>query len=371
MKITFVISSLAAGGAERVTVTLSNYWAEKGFDVSIVTLAGQKQDFYTLHQGIKRIALNLEGDSDSFLSAGFANIRRILALRKLLKSLQPDVAIAMMTKANILLAIAASRLPLITLGSERVHPPMFPLRKLWEQLRSCTYGSLTAIVAQTHQSRQWLKSNTASGHIEVIPNPVSLPLSRNQPVVLPTTILNKHIHILLAAGRLEQQKGFDILIDVFSGLSFDFPDWVLVIAGEGPERQSLQEKIEQLNLEAQVILLGRVGNLSDWYKASDLYVMSSRFEGFPNSLVEAMAHGLPVISFDCDTGPREIIRDGVDGVLVDNGDVKGMRVMLETLMSDHELRQRLADRATDVKERFSLPKIAGMWEQLIYEVKDE
>jgi FkbM family methyltransferase len=117
-------------------------------------------------------------------------------------------------------------------------------------------------------------------------------------------------------------------------------------------------------IDGRVFLPGRVGNMADWYAHADLYVMSSRYEGFGNTLAEALVYGLPVVSFDCDTGPRDIVRHEVDGLLVPPGDVSNLAAALDRLMGDAELRGRFAMRAVDARTRFSIDRIAAMWELL-------
>jgi len=130
----------------------------------------------------------------------------------------------------------------------------------------------------------------------------------------------------------------------------------------------LEAQVRDASLGSRVFLPGRVGNVGEWYARADLYVMSPRFEGFPNALVEAMAYGLPVVSFDCDTGPRDIIIHGVNGLLVPPENVVGLTEALEQLMGDAALRQCFAMRAVEVRERFSMMRIAAVWETFFEEI---
>ncbi|WP_205694453.1 glycosyltransferase family 4 protein [Crenobacter cavernae] len=357
------IHSLQSGGAERVTANLANHWAAKGWKVSVVTIAGVEQDFYQLHPSVKRIALNLAGGSSSPWQAISNNLYRICALRKVLREEQPAIALSMMAIANILLGWARWGLPQIAaIGSERVHPPCLPLGRVWENLRIISYGHLDALVAQTKESADWIKTHTSSRHVAVIPNAVNWPLSTQVPICAPDSIGDCQARRLLSVGRLDSQKGFDLLIAAFSCLAQNHTDWELVILGEGPLRETLQAQIDKAGIADRVFLPGRVGNMTEWYQHADLYVMSSRFEGFPNALVEAMAHGLPTISFDCDTGPRDIIRHEVDGLLVEPENINGLEKALAVLMSNPELRARYAERAVEIRNRFSIESISSMWE---------
>jgi glycosyltransferase involved in cell wall biosynthesis len=369
LKLLFIIHSLSSGGAERVTVNLANHWAGKGWDIVVVTLAPQSTDFYELHPVVKRIALELSSDSGNVLAGLWQNLRRVFALRRVLRQFKPTIALGMTTTANILLALATWGSPQVhAIGSERIHPPQWPLGAIWERLRRRTYGHLAAVTALTRESANWLKAHTGAQRVPVIPNAALWPLPMQTPRITSDSLCQSGRHLLLAVGRLEAQKGFDWLEDVFINLAKKYPDWDLVILGEGPHRATLHDQVRAAGLEKRVFLPGRAGNVGEWYERADLYVMSSRFEGFPNTLAEAMAHGLAAVSFDCDTGPRDIIRHEVDGILVPPGDVAALNAALDRLMGDATLRQQFAERAVEVRRRFSIERIAGMWEDLFKEI---
>ena len=371
MKILIFIHSLSAGGAERVTANLANYWAEKGWAITIVTMTGKERDFYELHPAIHRIALHADAESASILEAIWHNLRRVHALRTVLKWEKPDVALGMMTTANCLLALAASGTGIPAIGSERIHPPELPLGRAWSWLRERTYPRLAAITALTRESAAWLQIHTGVSKVPVIPNSVTYPMVCKDPHVIPEQILTTAYgsNILLAVGRLSLQKGFERLLAAFAELRPQFPDWCLVIVGEGNCRSALEQQISELGLEKRVFLPGLVGNIGDWYKVADLYVMTSRFEGFPNTLAEALAHGLPAVSVDCETGPRDILRHKIDGLLVPQDDHASLVEALTKMMGDENLRRCYAACAVEARERFSLEKIAGQWEHLFREVR--
>lgn len=371
MHILFYIHSLSSGGAERVTTTLANHWASQGLQVTVVTVAGRERDFYTLDDRIKRIALSLDANSANPWRALISNGRRVRALRYVLRVMKPDVAVAMMATANATLALAGWKLPVTTIGSERTYPPAISLGRAWEAIRRWSYPHLSGIVAQTQQSADWLQANAPAPHIKVIPNPLHYPLPIHEPVMTPSTAREEHrcTHMILAVGRLGAEKGFDRLLDVFANISRAYPDWVLVILGEGPKRASLEEQVTSLGLGQRVCLPGAVGNVGDWFEAADVYALTSRFEGFPNSLLEALAYGVPSVAVDCETGPREILRHEVNGLLVPQNDNKALASALERLIGDPALRARFAERAIEARERFSIRCIAEQWEKMFNEVK--
>lgn len=369
MKLLIFIHSLSSGGAERVTANLANHWARQGWRVTVVTLTSSDSDFYQLHPAVRRIGLDVAGRSDNLVASISGNLRRVAALRRVLQDIRPDVALALMSTANILLALASLGLKgLVCVGSERTYPPMLPLGRIWESLRTRLYGRLDAVVALTTESEQWLRRHTRARCTPVIPNAVPWPLPVQTPV-LPPPLCAEGQRMLLAVGRLGEEKGFHHLIQAFQQLADAFPDWRLVVLGEGSQRQALEAQVIAASLQARISLPGRAGNVGQWYEAADLYVMSSRFEGFPNTLAEAMAHGLPAISFDCDTGPRDIIRHEVDGLLVPPGNVPALIAALQRLMGDAALRHQFGERAREARERFSMPRVAGMWEALFEELR--
>jgi glycosyltransferase involved in cell wall biosynthesis len=371
LNILIFINSLSGGGAERVAATLANFWARQGWEVTIVTLAPKSEDFYCLDPLVRRVALDLSRESRSVVDALLQNVLRVAALRRTLHQVRPGIALSMMSTPNVLLAFASRRMRNVcTIGSERCYPPHSPLGLIWGTLRSRMYGRLSAVVALTRECAEWIKAHSSATCVPVIPNAALWPLPDNPPKITPQSLCAPQRKIVLAVGRLDVVKNFEVLIEVFSGLAGRYQDWDLVILGEGPERQSLEAMIRGRALEQRIFVPGIAGNVGEWYLRADLFVMSSRSEGFPNALAEALSHGLPAVSFDCHTGPRDIIRHGIDGLLVPAEDAAQLTDALERVMGDSNLRRQLAIRAHEARERFSIEKIAGMWEDLFRELSD-
>ncbi|MCT8992269.1 glycosyltransferase family 4 protein [Chelativorans sp. SCAU2101] len=367
MKICFVIPSLNSGGAERVAVTLARNLA-KTDSVVLVTLDGGSRDFYSVPDNVERIALDRLRPSPGFVSAIFNNLAIVRDLRRIILSEKADVVLGFMPTCNILSGLAAAGTRCIAIGSEHNYPPCLPLGVAWTFLRRIIYPRLGAVTALTAQTGDWLRLHTGCRGVPIIPNPISfpLPIERNASIIPPAPILQElgGELLLLAVGRLTPQKGFDLLLPAFSKLHAKFPEWRLVILGEGPDREQLLDQIEELGLEDAVALPGVVGNLGDWFSAADVYVMSSRFEGFGNTLAEALCYGLPSVSFDCPFGPRDIIRDGIDGILVRPNDIDALAAALETVMGNEILRANMSSRAVEARSRFSEVHISDRWRSL-------
>lgn len=365
MRLLIYIHSLENGGAERAVANLANHWAGIGWDVTVVTVAPQARDFYQLDPRVGRIALHLTGNGGNLLAGFRRTARRVQGLRRVLRRLRPDVALAAMQTANVVLALAARGMPdLLAMGSEHNFPAKAPLGIVWETLRRHAYGRLVAVVALTSECADWLTRHTRARRVPVIPNPVCWPLPKQEPSSDPAGACRPGRRVLLGVGRLSEEKNFATLVAIFARLAPRHPEWDLVILGDGPLREDLCSQAAAAGLPGRIVFPGRVGNVGDWYSRAGLYAMSSHFEGFPNTLAEAMAHGLPAVSFDCDTGPRDIIRHGIDGFLVPPGDAAAMEAALDALMRDAALRERFAAHAIEARERFSIDKVSGMWEAL-------
>ena len=369
MKILIFTNSLAGGGAERVAATLANYWALRHWDVTVLTLNPISEDFYRLDPAVRRLSLNLAGDSGSMLNGLLQNARRVAALRRCIRQIRPEFALSMMSTPNVLLAFASCGISAMrTIGSERCYPAHAPLGTLWNALRRRMYGRLSAVVALTHDCAEWIETHSSASRVAVIPNAAVWPLPDSPPRISPASICVPERKILLAVGRLDSVKNHEVLIQAFAPLAKTYPEWDLVILGEGPERLLLESAIRDTLLGGRVFMPGMAGNVGEWYLRANLFVMTSRSEGFPNALAEALSHGLPAVSFDCKTGPRDIIRHGVDGLLVPADDAIALVDALDRLLGDTALRTRLAARAHDARSRFSIETIAGMWEALFKEL---
>lgn len=369
MKKLIFIHSLSSGGAERVAVYLAEHWYSLGDQISVVTVDHSENDFYRLSSGIQRICLDKAKVSQNPIMGIINNYYRITSLRKILHQQQPDIAISFMSRANIVLAISALGLKnIITIGSERIYPPKLPLGKFWEILRRRMYGHLTALVAQTQKGAEWLEQHTHVKKVFVIPNFVVWPLPEFSNRIEPFSIGNSNYKRILAVGRLVEQKGFSLLITVFCRLAELFPDWELVILGDGPLRQQLTEQINCSDYAQRIFLPGSVGNVGQWYTHADIYVMSSLFEGFPNTLIEAMSYNLPVLSFDCDTGPKDIIHHNENGLLIKEGSIEGLFKGLQLLMSSKIKRTFFAQQAINVRQYYSQDNIMNKWQQMIDEL---
>ena len=361
MRITLAISSDDIGGAQRVMALMANYWAAEGHHITLVSLGSQFKDRFELHYLVKRVSLNLSSDSAHFGQALYHNALRVRRLRDQLRQLKPDVVISFMSSTNVLTVLASRGLGIPVIISERTNPHRQSIGSIWNTLRSLLYRHADALVVQSSALHDWARGVAVRARVDIIPNPLNPEFN----VSAGAAGRQERNNTIVAMGRLVRVKGFDLLIEAFAQCAGQHPEWLLVILGEGEERSNLESLIVAKGLQDRVRLAGQVSRPSHILGQADLFVLSSRFEGFPNALMEAMACKLAVISTDCPNGPRDIVRDGVDGLLVPPDDVIALAKGMDRLMANPAERQRLGAAAMEVIERFSLEKIMSMWDELV------
>jgi GalNAc-alpha-(1->4)-GalNAc-alpha-(1->3)-diNAcBac-PP-undecaprenol alpha-1,4-N-acetyl-D-galactosaminyltransferase len=365
MKIAIIIHSLGGGGAERAAVLLAEGLVTKKHQVSFITLFGQEFDFYHLPKNIPRIALKVAGSSTNLLQAVQNNLQRLRSLRRAIDSCQPDVIISFLDKTNVLTLIAClgSKYPLLV--SEQNDPTQNDIGRIWNFLRRLVYPFATIVVSCSQgvdRNWNWLNSQQRA----VIYNPLAVKTSELGVVSIELDPNQKKV---VAMGRLTSQKGFDLLLKAFGMINTKFSDWQLIILGEGEQRKQLEQLIQELGIEQQVIMPGLVSNPFPILKQCDLFVLSSRYEGFGNVIIEAMACGLPVISTDCPSGPGEIITSGDNGILVPNQEKDSLAKAMADLMSNPERRQEISANAYLALSKFEIDVIVNQWEELFINTK--
>ncbi len=353
MRILFLISSMRGGGAERVASILCNYWAQQNYGVVMVTFDTRDNDFYNSDDRIKRYSLNCFKTSNNKLKSICSNLQRIHNIRNIVKKEKPDVIISFMDVANILAIISTRFLGIPVLVSERTFPQYFNSDNLYDKLRKFIYKFSDGFIAQTNRVSAWAKSFISEDKVFVIANPL-----------IKHDLLDANVkaeNTILAVGRLCNEKGFDMLIQAFAKIHKDYPEWNLRIVGEGDDRQILENLIEQKDLQNIISLPGATKHLHIEYAKAKIFVLSSRVEGFPNVLLEAMSQGMPTISFDCNSGPSDIVVNRENGVLVPANDIDEMGMAIKELISNERLCNHLADNASKTADRYSIEKISKQW----------
>ena len=360
MRIGFVIFSLGVGGAERVASTLVNEWARRGEQITLLTIDSQDRDFYPIDARVQRVAMGLNSPSKKWRYSVANNARRIRLLRAFAHSSKFDVMVSFGDKTNVLLLLATRGLKIPVIVAEHNNPRKWNIGVIAEYLRRLLYPRASAVVVLTSEIAEWAHEIVGRETIRVIPNPVGEQcLHVSQPIV------RLDHHFVVGMGRMAVEKGFDLLLQAFALSVESNPDWSLRLVGQGPEQQRLGNLAAQLGIHHAVRFEPVTRDPERILRESDLFVLSSRTEGFPMVLLEAMACGLPVVSFDCVSGPRAMIRHGVDGLLVPPEDVDALAKAMARLMGDERERRRLAERAVEVTDRFGLPRVMAMWSEVL------
>ncbi len=361
-----------AGGVERVLTLKANYFAEHfGYDITIILTEGKdKPLFYPLSEKVKVVNLNIGFEelwTCSFFKKVFVYLKKQYLFKKLLRQelmrIRPDITISLLRREiNFITSIMDGSKKIGELHVNRANYRNFEqgeanlfknlFAKFWMLNLVTNLKQLDKFVVLTEEDcKNWVELN----NIDVIPDPLTFSSSSCSPLT------EKRV---IAVGRYVYQKGFDLLLRSWSIVEKDCPDWMLTIIGQG-DRLPYETLIDELRIDrARCKLLGPKDRIQNEYMTSSLLVMSSRFEGFGMVLIEAMACGLPVISFDCPCGPKDIVQDKVDGILVESGNVEKLAEAIIMLIQHPEKRKEMANKAIKNVQRFKIDQIAGKWKSL-------
>ncbi len=362
LNITVVAGSLGGGGAERIVLWLAEQLTRVGHKLTILTLHDDGTDFYDVPMAVRRVKAP-EVVSKSYRWFDWrGQLRSSNQLRSLILGTAPDIVVTFIDSINVrvLQALGNNSLPVIV--SEQTDWRFHKISWRWRIFRRLYYPRAKGVVVLSSDLYHFGLNRRPSWNLVHIANPV--PKINVPAIAKPKWFGSKTI---IAMGRLVPEKGFDLLLKAFKLIASTHKDWKLVILGEGAERKTLLHLADNLELNDRVTMPGAYRCPFGLLQLADVFVFSSRYEGFGLALAEAMAVGLPVITFNCPSGPADIVRDDVDGLLVPPGDVPALAVAMDKLISDPELRQRLARRAPDVCERFAPELIRDQWIKLIEE----
>lgn len=353
MKIDFIISRIGGGGAERVLSLLVNNLAKrKTYDLTIITLFAE-EDKYKLEPSIKRVTL-----SKNKIIPGHTT-RSVIGLTKYYytKDNRPDLIISFITLTNFIAIIVAKLYSIKIIAQEHnSHLRYMKNRKLLTDItRKYIYKKADLITVLTSFDVDYYEKYGAK--VKVMPNPCSfLPIENNT---------HQREKTILAVGNLNRyhHKGFDNLIELIAPVLKTNPDWILKIAGSGNKGlDHLTNLVKIADLKDQVVFTGFVSNVSKLMQESSIFVLSSRFEGLPMVLLEAMSQGMACIAYDCKTGPSDIISDNINGLLIDDQNKKEMRLKLSGLINNKALRARFSENGLKSLKRYDIGTITNDYE---------
>lgn len=356
LRITIVVPGLSAGGTEHVVNLLANHWKTCRHAVTIITFeAPESVSYYPFQHDIEIIRLGVPPGRTSKLRSAGATARRILRLRSALRRSNPDFVLSFLTRTNVmtLLASFGRKVPIVV--SERNNPAVQPFGKIWKWLQSRLYPRAFGLVTMTQGALDHFPV-TARRRGWVIPNAIDLPRNWHK---------RRGTNLLTAVGRLTHQKGFDLLLEAFALIAAKHPDWRLVIWGEGDERKALERQRDALGLKERVEMPGVTSRPGLWIEAADVFVLSSRYEGWGIVLLEAMAAGLPVVSFECEWGPGTMVTNGVDGILVPRENAGALAKALDEMLSNAAGREKMAAAAAISARKYLPENILAQWDKVV------
>jgi len=375
LKIVYCTPALyMAGGVERVLTLKANYFAEHfGYDITIILTEGKdKPLFYPLSKRIKIV--NLDVNFEELWTCSFVKkVSVYLSKQRIFKKrltaelmrIRPDITVSLLRREiNFINDIKDGSKKIGELHVNRANYRNFEegdanfIKNLFAKFWMCSLVShlkrLDKFIVLTEEDKA---SWTELSNVEVIPDPLAFDITEVSPLKAKRVI---------AVGRYVYQKGFDLLLQAWAKIEKLFPDWELAIYGMG-DRSSYENLAQQLGINMnRCHLNGSTQNIRKEYLESSLFVFSSRFEGFGMVLIEAMACGLPVVSFDCPCGPKDIVSHDEDGLLVPSGDIDKLANAMSQLMDSYELRHQMAKNAICNVRRFQIDEIADRW-QLLFE----
>lgn len=356
MKIGIFIGGLSTGGAERVVCNLSNYLS-KNNEVTIITLNSLKSS-YPLEKRVKHIALEKENFNESFI---IRNIKRVMNFKKFIKNNNQDVYITFLPITNFIILLFRKFIKCPIIPSVRVDPNVEYSSVLFKILMKWLYPKADGFIFQTKEAKEYF-NGIIKVDSEIIPNPINEDFIKRSF----EGIRKKEI---VTVGRLVPQKNHRLLIEAFSKIDIKFSDYKLIIYGDGVLRSELQEYIDSLGLTDKVLLKGNSLNIKDDIYESELFVLTSNYEGMPNSLMEAMALGIPVISTDCNGGgARFLINNNINGILVPIKDCGSLVNSINYILGNDEIRKKLGKESNKISVELNPKIIHKKWENYIRKV---
>ena len=350
------ISSLQKGGSERVMVNLAEYFHSRGYEVILVTQY-KREDEYDMTSDIERVYS--EPEQTELSGSRIKNfITRYKKLRNIWKKYKPDVILSFLGKNNLMAIATAAFLPVKTAVSVRGEPTMEYEGRLMQFIAGFVFRFSDGVIFQTKQALDFFPKAVRKKAV-ILPNPLNEQFINRR-------YLGERDDIIAAAGRLDENKNHAMLICAFEKIAEEFPNVRLVIYGDGGLKASLQALINEKGLSDRVTLAGSVSDLADKICNAKIFALTSNTEGMPNSIVEAMALGIPVVSTDCPCGgPAMLIEDKVTGILVPVGDAYALSDAFRLILSDMEFAKKLSDNAYKASEKFEPVKVDKEWESFL------
>ncbi len=364
--IALVIHALNGGGAERLMSQLANRWSALGYSVTLITLASVDTDTYSVDSSVKRVGLDAMSHSASLMKGLLANWQRIRLLRAALVSARPRLIVSFCDRMNILTGFAAKGLGVPLWLAEHSDPRHQSLGMTWELLRNRAYRSASGCIVLTPDIARWMTKRLQNRiPVKIIPPAVQLPLNLPGPHAgaMADSASDSSRKTLVHLGRHSAEKNVSGLIQAWSQIAEQLPEWRLTLAGAGPEHERLRQLASTCGASDSIQFLGWVENPWQLFASSQGFILSSHYEGFPVSLLEAMSAGIPCMSTPC-CDMVHTFQNAGGLTLAASTESKAMSTAMLRWLQDEPMRRAQAARAVELAAEYTWERIGPLWDQL-------
>lgn len=365
------IDATIAGGAERTTFNIINHLSRKGHNVAVISLfTSNEETFFPLDKGITFYRI-MEKPSTRYFFFPIEKYLKdyfpvVIRLRRLLKEIKPSVVFSVAMNPSIYYEVASIGLSGIKeivcehgdLDNTINHDPL----SKWARILGVKYGHGVVLLTEENRNKYNAYFKRKINRSWVIPNAIPIAAETGNTLDQPMAI---------AIGRFVPEKGFERMVNIWASVLQAKPTWKLKIIGDGPLKEIVQQVIRDKQLEDHILIEPATHEIENHYRSASIFVMTSHFEGLPMVLLEAMEYGMPIVAFDCPSGPRQIIKDNEDGFLIENNNNNQFVARIITLIEDDALRKQMGKKAKCNIQRFSANQIVPLWEILIKSTLDE
>lgn len=338
------------GGTERVTSIIANELVKLGYDITIISCIGGEKPFFELDSRIKLDRLYKSCSGLKF------NLTAAYKLRKKIKEYDFDYIIDIDTIHSFfsIPATIGLRAKVISWEHFNYYSDLGVKKRRWGRVLAAKYAD--RIITLTNEDREaFLENLKVKAKVDYIYNPTPYPNEKRSECTS---------KIAISIGRLTAQKGFDKLLDIWKQIDKRDDEWLLYIIGSGEDKEKLLKQKENLNLK-RVIFVENTKNIKEYYEKASIYLMTSRFEGLPMTLIEAQSFGLPIISYDIKTGPKDVISDNKDGYLIEDDNQEQFVEKFLELANDRAKIEKFSKEAYNNSNRFKLDEIIKKWKEIL------
>ena len=347
---------MECGGAQQVVYKLLDGMLTKNFNLGLVTFSDPGSDFFQVNHVIERYSLRLVIETSGIIGKFTNNLMRIYRIREAMMAFKPDIVVSFIAPTNCLTILASAGLDVRVIVSERNDPRMQSFGRIWDRLRRVLYRFADIVTANSQGAIKGLSDYVIVGKLQYLPN-----LARYSVDSEHVTDDARRHHYFLSVARLHWQKNHEVMINAFSKVAQALPDWKLVFVGAGERKDHLKNLASQLNLKDRIVFDGQLDEPAEHYRKAGVFIMASKFEGQPNTLLEAMVFGLPVIVSDTIPDVEALVVEPQTGLKCPVNDAHAFADAMLKLAKDNNLRRKLGANGRRFMEKYGEQEILEQW----------